>query len=160
MRYLAYSYLINICQKTKNLKHVGGGNMRRIDSTTNTQQCPAERDSNYSAIVTEFLHTQHAKMFIDDFCDHYSTILSKHISGRKFFKVNDNENIFKLFWGYDFLEYNLDKLLSNITRNLILFGKAYVERIYFYDDKGILVGISYKCINCKKIKHRLRKSYH
>lgn len=129
--------------------------MRMIDSkATNSQQGPTQGDSNYSAAITKFLYKPHSRMFIEDFCNNYSIALSKHINERNFFKVDNNEKLFKSIFGYDFLEYDLDKLLSNITKNLILFGKAYVERIYTYDDKDILTGIYYKCINCKRIKRR------
>lgn len=129
--------------------------MRRIDSATKTsQQGPKKRDLNYNSVVTQFSYKPHSHLFIEDFCSSYSITLAKHINERNFFKVDNDEELFKSIFGYEFLKYDLDKLLSNITENLILFGNAYVERIYIYDDKGNFVGINYKCINCKRIKHR------
>lgn len=129
--------------------------MRRIDSATKTsQQGPKKRDLNYSSVVTKYSYKPHSHMFIEDFCSSYSITLAKHINERNFFKIDNNEELFKSIYGYNFLEYDLDKLLSNITKNIILFGKSYVERIYIYDDKDNLVGINYKCINCKNIKRR------
>ena len=128
--------------------------MRKINSTSSSQQGPTKRDYNYTTLISKIFHKPYSNMFIEDFCSHYSIALAKHISERNFFKVDDNQKIFKSIFGYDFLEYDLDKLLSNITTNLMIFGKAYVERIYSYDDQGNIVNIYYKSINCKNIKHR------
>lgn len=131
--------------------------MRRLDTaTTSSQQGPTQNDSNYSSFITKYAYNLHPHMFIEDFCNHYSISLAKHINTRNFFKVDNDDKLFKSIFGYDFLEYDLDKLLSNITKNLILFGKAYVERVYIYDNKGNFAGIYYKCINCKNIKRRAK----
>lgn len=119
-----------------------------------SQQGPKKSDLNYTSFIANLSFKMYPHMFIKDFCSPYSITLSKHFSERNFFKVSDNQQLFKNIFGYDFLEYDLDKLLSNVTENLILFGKAYVERIYLYDDEDKLIEIAYRCVNCKNIKHR------
>ena len=61
---------------------------------------------------------------------------------------------FQNFFGYDFLEDELDKILSNLVENLLVFGKAYIERVYWYDDEKNLKKITYQCINCRYLKMR------
>lgn len=63
-------------------------------------------------------------------CSSYSITLRKDFSDREFFEFKGEEAKFNQLFGYDFLRWDIDKLLSNITENLILFGEAYVERIF------------------------------
>lgn len=131
--------------------------MRRIDSATKTSQLgPKRRDPKYNSFISKYSYGSHSNMFIEDFCSSYSIALAKHINERNFYNVDGDEKLFKSVFGYDFLRYDLDNLLSNITENLMLFGKAYVERIYIYDKKGDFAGVYYKCINCRKIKSRVK----
>lgn len=98
-------------------------------------------------------------MFLEDFCSSYSIFfsplstyyLSKYI-------VNDNKNLKELltYNDYSYLNYNFDKLLGQITYDLIVKGKAYVEITKTQNEKNKLVGLDLiilDVINIKKSKN-------
>lgn len=86
-------------------------------------------------------------MFIDDMCASFSIGFQKQLNDREFYKIKSLDKKLKHlleFQQYDFLRYELDKLLMNNTRDLLLYGTAYVEIIYWFDNEDNLVKISFK----------------
>lgn len=53
------------------------------------------------------------------------------------------------------LDYNLDTIFSQIVRQLILNGRAYLEIIFFKDFENVIKGINFVPINAKKRKNDL-----
>ena len=140
----------------KNLYLNGGGRMRYYssneDNLTSTKKSSDCSDERYSSFLNNINKNLNFHMFFQDFCSSYSIHLSQSYQDYDFYKFEGNsENLNDLF-GYDFLRYNLDDLLANIAENLVLFGKAYIERIYWYDENNKLKRISYECLNCKKFR--------
>ena len=125
-------------------------------ATKCTCQSPGKIDIYYSTYVHRQTKQLYAKIFLEDMCNSYSITLRKDFSDREFFEFKGEEVKFNQLFGYDFLRWDIDKLLSNITENLILFGEAYVERIFWYDDDHKLIKVTYICINCKKIKKHMK----
>ena len=99
-------------------------------ATKCTCQSPGKIDIYYSTYVHRQTKQLYAKIFLEDMCNSYSITLRKDFSDREFFEFKGEEVKFNQLFGYDFLRWDIDKLLSNITENLILFGEAYVERIF------------------------------
>lgn len=112
-------------------------------------------DDNYYKYCIKKTLPLNAKMFIEDFCLSYSIVLSEDRHNRNFYRFDGEKERFEQLFGYDFLEYEFDEILSDITKNLLLFGKAYIIKTCIYDNKNELVKIKYNCLNCKKIKKRI-----
>lgn len=127
---------------------------------TSTKKSSDYSDERYSLFIRNVNTNLNFHMFLQDFCSSYSIYLSQNYQNDDFYKFDGTIDTFEDLFGYDFLRYDLDKLLSNIAENLILFGRAFLERIYWYDENNKLMKISYECINCKKIKVRRKHLYY
>lgn len=69
----------------------------------------------------------------------------------------EDASLTKLLWfnGRFNLDYNLDTIFSQIVRQLILNGRAYLEIIFFKDFENVIKGINFVPINAKKRKNDL-----
>lgn len=84
-------------------------------------------------------------MFLEDFCLRFSIDLAKNKEDRQFFDVLPEGSRLKELLtsqNYDFLEYDMDKLLTHIMRTLIFAGKAFVEVVLSLDEENNVTGIS------------------
>ena len=84
-------------------------------------------------------------MFLEDFCRWFSIDLAKDKEDRQFYDVLPEESRLKELLtsqNYDFLEYDMDKLLTHIMRTLIFAGKAFVEVVLSSDGENNITGIS------------------
>ncbi len=98
-------------------------------------------------------------MFLEDFCSSYSIFFSP-LSNNYLSKytVNDNKNLKELltYNDYSYFSYNFDELLEQITYDLLVKGKAYVEIAKIQNEKNKLVGLDLiilDVINIKKSKN-------
>lgn len=125
-------------------------------SSKNTRKGPVSSDLAYEDTMVKILQNHYAGCFLQDITTSFSIALSYHningVNGASFYKFTGDNTIFSELFGYQFLYYDFDELLSNILKNIIVFGHAFVERYYILDDNNKIVGINYECINCKKIK--------
>lgn len=124
--------------------------------TKNTQEGPKVEDLKYSLYIQKQLMHLEPYMFVEDMTHHYSVTLCKKFSNELFFDFDGDYEKFKAVFGYDFLRYELDKLLSRITKNLLFFGMAYVERVFWFDENDTIKRVTYHCINCFRIKNRCK----
>lgn len=98
-------------------------------------------------------------MFLEDFCGSYSIFFSPLSSNYlSKYTVNNNKNLKELltYDEYSYLSYNFDKLLEQITYDLLVKGKAYVEIAETQNEKNELVGLKLiilDVINIKKSKN-------
>lgn len=122
--------------------------------TQSSKQGPKISDNTYLSCIIKASNSLYAHMFFDDFCSDYSIALNTKFICNDFYKFEGDSKKFQNFFGYDFLEDELDKILSNLVENLLVFGKAYIERVYWYDDEKNLKKITYQCINCRYLKMR------
>ena len=84
-------------------------------------------------------------MFLEDFCRWFSIDLAKNKDDRFFYDVLPEKSFLKgllTSQNYDFLEYDMDKLLTHIMRTLVFSGKAFVEVVLSYDEENNVSGIS------------------
>lgn len=84
-------------------------------------------------------------IFIEDLCQRFSLDLAESKDDELFFDISPAESPLKdilTYDNYDFLKYEMDKLLSDIMHALILYGKAFIEVVTSTDDKNKLLGIS------------------
>lgn len=84
-------------------------------------------------------------MFLEDFCLRFSIDLAKNKEDRQFFDVLPEGSRLKELLtsqNYDFLEYDMDKLLTHIMRTLIFAGKAFVEVVLSFDEENNVTEIS------------------
>lgn len=120
--------------------------------TQSSKQGPQIPDSSYSSCIIKASNSLYAHMFFDDFCADYSIVLRPKLICNNFYEFDGDYKKFQNLFGYDFLDYELDKILSNLVENLLVFGKAYIERVYWYDDEKNLKKITYQCINCRSLR--------
>lgn len=84
-------------------------------------------------------------MFLEDFCQWFSIDLAKNKDDRLFYDVLPEESPLKellISQNYDFLEYDMDRLLTHIMRTLIFAGKSFVEVVLSSDEENNVTGIS------------------
>lgn len=84
-------------------------------------------------------------MFLEDFCHGFSFELKKDANNRFFYDVSPEGAALKkvlTFQKYDFLQYDMDRLLSHIMRTLVFSGKAFLEIVETTDSDNNIVGIS------------------
>lgn len=126
-------------------------------SYPSTESMPFFYDKNYNS-YDKRINSFYLNMFLDDFCSNfYINLCDNPYSSRDFFTFNGNIDKFNDIFCYDFLTHKFNKLLSNIAKNMILYGKAYVAKEIVYDNNQNIKQINYRCINCKKI--RIRHKY-
>ena len=113
----------------------------KTSNQSSSQKCPAvlclnpRKDSSSSY--------QH--MFLEDFCQWFSIDLAKDKKERQFYDVLPEKSPLKgllTSQNYDFLEYDMDRLLTQTMKTLVFAGKAFVEVILFSDEENNVVGIS------------------
>lgn len=123
-------------------------------SFPSTESMPFFYDKNYNS-YDKRINSFYLNMFLDDFCSNfYINLCDNPYSSRDFFTFNGNIDKFNDIFCYDFLTHKFNKLLSNIAKNMILYGKAYVAKEIVYDNNQNINQINYRCINCKKIRNR------
>lgn len=92
-------------------------------------------------------------MFLEDLCASFSISFQKSILDRKFYYVKapdkQLENLLE-YDEYNFLRYDFDKILVSNMRDLLIYGKAYVEKVLWYDADNNLVKISFIPIRYKR----------
>lgn len=120
---------------------------QRLDHYVSSQKSPS---SPYLRIIKDKTG-MYSHMFLEDFCASFSIDLASHSQdrGQDFYKINPPEDLLRdllLFEDYQFLEYNMDKLLTHIMQDLICFGKAYLEIVTWKDTEGMIQGISFALI--------------
>lgn len=130
---------------------------RMCENCKNTQQSPQLEDMARSKYIQKYRTNLETHAFLQDMLTHYSITLCKNYQDDRCYSFDGDVRKFGNVFGYDYLRYDLDNLLSNITENLLFYGKAYVERVYWYDDQDMLQKVTYRCINCAKIQKRGRK---
>ena len=98
---------------------------------TNSQhapmQGPREIDQKYASCMDNIRNSMYANSFFSSFCSSYSITLNSNPISGEFFSISGDQTRFIDLFGYDFLKYNIDPLLTNITKNLLVFGQAFVE---------------------------------
>lgn len=117
---------------------------QRIDGCVSSQKSPG-------VVCLRLMKPEmgmYAHMFLEDFCANFSIDLAPHPldRDRDFYKVeppDDSLKDFLLFENYLFLEYDMDKLLIKVMKDLIYSGKAYLEIVTWRDTEGIVKGISF-----------------
>ena len=90
-------------------------------------------------------HSSYQHMFLEDFCLSFSIDLAKDKEDRRFYDVLPEESRLKELLtsqNYDFLEYDMDKLLAHIMRTLVFAGKAFVEVVLSFDEENNVTEIS------------------
>lgn len=109
----------------------------------------SQQSANYSPspIIKKRKYTSmYGQMFMEDFCRGFSIILRRKGEYRHFYKIDAPDKCLEEFLEFDdymFLEYDLDKLLSQNLEDLIERGKAYVEVDKLFDEDNKLVGIKF-----------------
>ena len=107
-------------------------------------------DVNYNKLIQEKF-TSYTGMFFDDFCSSFSSHLSETMSSSGFYSFTGDIDEYNNTFGYDFLDYEFDHLVSNIAKNMLLFRKAYVVKEIVYSKNGIPNQIGFWCLNCKRL---------
>ena len=113
----------------------------KTSNVTSSQKCPAVLCFNPRRNPS----SAYQHMFLEDFCKRFSFDLAKDKEHRLFYDVLPEKSLLKgllISQNYDFLEYDLDKLLAHIMRTLIFAGKAFVEVVISSDDESNISGIS------------------
>lgn len=144
--------------RARSLKVERGGKMDYVSKDKLKQRTLQENhirtDWKYLKHTQTLLKSGYIYMFFQDFCLKFSSALSKSYSTDDFYTFDGTTKEFVEVFGYDFLMYNLDDLLSNLAKNLIIFGKAYMRRVSLYDENNCLQKVTYECLNIKKTKKR------
>lgn len=131
--------------------------MRMVTANyTSSQQAPRtafKYEQKYQLSTT-------GSMFIDDFSAWFSSEFTPIglRSDSNFYTIYpEDASLTKLLWfnGRFNLDYNLDTIFSQIVRQLILNGRAYLEIIFFKDFENVIKGINFVPINAKKRKNDL-----
>lgn len=93
-------------------------------------------------------------MFMEDFCGSYSISFSPRDSIDVPYYVFDNNNLEELFTYCDcsYFRYTFDKVLTDITRNMISNGVAYLEIIEKKDNQEKLVGLNLHVLDSTLVK--------
>lgn len=84
-------------------------------------------------------------MFLEDFCHGFSFEFAQDKDDHLFYDVTPaGARLKKLlsFSKYDFLSYDMDRLLSHIMRTLVFSGKAFLEIVLSTDEEKNVVGLS------------------
>lgn len=132
----------------KSIKVERGGRMSSISRKIHPNDIHDVKYNNY----LQKINALYTNMFFQDFCSSFSIHLSDKLSSNGFYSFTGDDKEFKKIFGYDFLDYKFDHLLSNVAKNMLLFGKAYVAKEEVYNKKEKTKQIDYWCMNCKKIK--------
>jgi len=85
------------------------------------------------------------QMFLQDFCRNFSIDLAKNDSDGLFYDVLEEKSSLKhllTFENYNFLKYDMDRVLSRIMRTLVFSGKAFVEIVLSTNNENNVVAIS------------------
>ncbi|MDC4251225.1 hypothetical protein M3X99_09355 [Clostridium perfringens] len=106
-------------------------------------------------------------MFIQDFSFNFSISLRKPRKHKKFYEIKAPDKKLEQLLNFNrvnFLEYDLDAILSSNVKDLLLYGRAYVEKVLCYDSDNNLVGISFYPFHYKnqisigkKLYYRIKK---
>lgn len=91
-------------------------------------------------------------MFLEDFSRMYSSEFTPCGMNDSFYNVSPENDALKrllLFSDYSNLNFNFDTLLNNITNNLILNGKAYIEVVSIMNSDNAIQGIDLVPISAK-----------
>lgn len=113
----------------------------KTSNVTSSQKCPAVLCFNPRRNPS----SAYQHMFLEDFCRRFSIDLAKDKEYRQFYDVLPEKSLLKgllTSHNYDFLEYDMDKLLTHIMHTLVFAGKAFVEVTLSSDEENNLVGIS------------------
>lgn len=113
----------------------------KTSNVTSSQKCPAVLCFNPRRNPS----SAYQHMFLEDFCKRFSIDLAKDKEHQQFYDVLPEKSLLKgllISQNYDFLEYDLDKLLAHIMRTLIFAGKAFVEVVLSSDEENTLTGVS------------------
>ena len=120
---------------------------------TSSQQAPR------TAFTYERKHqlSMTGSMFIDDFSKWFSsefTSIGLRNDSNFYTMYPEDASLKELMWfnGRFNVDYNLDTTFSQIMRQLILNGRAYLEIIFFKDIEGVIKGINFVPIKAKKRK--------
>ena len=113
----------------------------------NTKAYSTSQKSPNSACVNSRKNpsSTYQHMFLEDFCHGFSFDLKKDANDRSFYDVTPEGATLKrllTFQNYDFLQYDMDRLLSHIMRTLVFSGKAFLEIVQTTDSDNNIVGIS------------------
>ena len=90
-------------------------------------------------------NSSYQRMFLEDFCRWFSIDLAKDKKERPFYDVWPEKSLLKELLtsqNYDFLEYDMDKLLTHVMRTLVFAGKSFVEVVLYSDEENNVVGVS------------------
>lgn len=113
---------------------------------SSSQQSPQKSFSyNRTYKISAYSH-----MFFEDFTSSYSILFSPTGSKTEFYQMDDTLKDLLRFDNYYDLNDELDCLLSTITYQLLLNGKAYIEVVVIKDSCGVVRGIKLIPINAKQ----------
>ncbi|EDT70228.1 hypothetical protein CJD_A0428 [Clostridium perfringens D str. JGS1721] len=106
-------------------------------------------------------------MFTQDFSFNFSISLRKSRKHKKFYEIKAPDEKLEQLLNFNrvhFLKYDLDNILSSNVKDLLLYGRAYVEKVLCYDSDNNLVGISFYPFHYKnqisigkKLYYRIKK---
>lgn len=131
--------------------------MKIGDNLRSSQQSPDYGDYSNKK---KMLNSLESSMFIDDFCAYFSFTFKNSNNDMKFYYINAPDKKLESLLENNYLYFEFDKILFSNFYDLILYGKAYVEKILCYDDEGKLVKIAFKPLRYKKQIYFANKLYY
>lgn len=106
----------------------------------------SQKSPNYACINSRRNPSStYQHMFLEDFCHGFSFELKEDADDRSFYDVTPEGTTLKkllTFQKYDFLRYDMDRLLSHIMRSLVFSGKAFLEIVKTMDSEKNVIGLS------------------
>lgn len=117
---------------------------RRIDDCISSQRSP--RVACFP--MRKSVRGAYPSMFVQDLCASFSFGLAHHPleRGRDFYRVEPSDDALKDFLTFEdfmFLDHNIDELLTGAMQDLVSYGKAYLEIVFWRDAEGNVKGISF-----------------
>lgn len=102
-------------------------------------------------------------MFVEDFCEGFSYDLSPDIkTSELFYKIVPENDVLMTYLNFEdnlFLEYAMDKIISNIMQTMLWYSKAYMEVVTFKNSEEDPKGIAFKLFNPIVSIKSLNKTY-
>ncbi len=120
--------------------------MRRIDGLVSSQRSPKTVCTHIGKTPTDL----YSNKFINDISMNFSIACTPFENHHSFYAVDEGrDKLYHLlcFSNPHFLDYELDKELSNAVHDMIVYGKAYWELITLKNESGEIEGISFNRIN-------------
>lgn len=101
---------------------------------------------DYSTYKEKYSHNVVGDAFIREFCSGFSYSFRKDILCRDFYYIEEEKCRLKKLLLYDLytsFSYEVDRVLETNMKDLLLHGKAYVEVVFWFDNRNELKKISF-----------------